>query len=54
MNSGFTLLDATGMNYMKRYKCDYSYIVIWNLISAAIGPYVAGLLIEESVDPSGF
>jgi len=53
MNSGYTLLDSTGMNYMKQYNCDYSYLIIWNLISAAIGPYIAGLLVEENDDPTG-
>ena len=53
VNSSYALYDGTAIKLVKQHNGNYSYVLMWQLLAACIGPYIAGILIVESEDPYG-
>ena len=53
MGSGFGLLDSTSMHLASMYDGHYNLIFVVRAVMEAVGPSVAGLLVQDSTDPNG-
>ena len=53
LGAGFALLDSAAVRMVRQYNGEYSRVLFWQMLASASGPYIAGLLIEESTDPLG-
>ena len=53
LNSGYSLQDSTALKLAKQHDGDYSLILLWQCVGACIAPYIAGIVIDQSEDPTG-
>ena len=52
-NTMFSLMYGTAMHLVKEYNGDFSMVLLWNSVAGLIGPLIAGVLVEDSIDPAG-